>query len=112
VKLIVSPDAAADLDRLRSFLADKNPETAQRAAACLVEAIQSLDTFPDRRRLTGIEGVRELIVPFGGSAYVLRYAHMADTAKSSFFASGMAANSATETYQCPPSSTSTPMRAP
>ena len=26
MKLIVSPDAAADLNRLRAFLADKNPE--------------------------------------------------------------------------------------
>ena len=81
MKLIVSPDAAADLDRLRAFLADKNPEAAQRAAVCLIEAIQSLNTFPDRGRLTGIDGVRELIVPFGSSAYVLRYADMADTSE-------------------------------
>jgi plasmid stabilization system protein ParE len=79
VKLIVSPDAAADLNRLRAFLADKNPDAAQRAATMLIHAIQSLDTFPDRGRPTGIEGVRELIVPFGSSAYVLRYAHLADT---------------------------------
>jgi plasmid stabilization system protein ParE len=79
VKLIVSPNAAADLNRLRAFLTDKNPDAAQRAATSLIRAIQSLDTFPDRGRPIGIEGVRELIVPFGNSAYVLRYAHAADS---------------------------------
>jgi plasmid stabilization system protein ParE len=78
VKLIVSSDAAADLNRLRAFLADKNPDAAQRAAALLMRAMQSLVTFPDRGRPTGIEDVRELIVPFGNSAYVLRYAHLVD----------------------------------
>jgi plasmid stabilization system protein ParE len=79
VKLIVSPGAAADLNRLRAFLAEKNPDAAQRAAASLIRAIRSLDTFPGRGRPTGAEGVRELIVPFASSAYVLRYAHAAGT---------------------------------
>ena len=79
MKLIVSSEAAADLDRLRAFLADKNPDAAQRAATSLIQAIQSLDMFPDRGRPTGIDDVRELIVPFGNSAYVLRYVHLADT---------------------------------
>lgn len=78
MKLIVSPEAASDLNRLRAFLDDKDPDAARRAATALIHAIQSLDTFPDRGRPTGIEGVRELIVPFGNSAYVLRYAHLAD----------------------------------
>jgi plasmid stabilization system protein ParE len=65
-------------NRLRAFLADKNADAAHRAAASLIRAIQSLDTFPDRGRPSGIEGVRELIVPFGNSAYVLRYAHSVD----------------------------------
>lgn len=78
MKLIVSPEAAADLNRLRAFLADKNPDAAQRAAASLIQAIQSLDMFPDRGRPTRTAGVRELIVPFGNSAYVLRYAYLAD----------------------------------
>ncbi len=78
MKLIVSSEAAADLNRLRTFLADKNPHAAQRAAAALINAVQSLDTFPDRGRPTMIEGVRELIVPFGNSAYVLRYVHLLD----------------------------------
>jgi hypothetical protein len=46
LKLIVSIGAAADLDRLRAFLAGENPGAAQRAAAALIGAIQSLDTSP------------------------------------------------------------------
>ncbi len=76
MKLVVSPEAAADLNRLRAFLADKNPDAAGRAVAALVHSIGSLDTFPDRGRPTGVAGVRELIVPFGSSAYVVRYAHL------------------------------------
>jgi toxin ParE1/3/4 len=79
VKLIVSRAAQADLERLQAFLADKNPETAQRVVVVLTRAIQSLDTFPDRGRPSGVPGTRELIVPFGGSAYVMRYAHLPDT---------------------------------
>jgi len=88
VKLIVSRAAAADIERLRAFLKDKNPVTAQRVAAVLTDAIQSLDTFPDRGRPSGTPGARELIVPFGRSAYVLRYAHDAQRARSLFSASG------------------------
>ena len=79
MKLVVRPEAVADLERLRAFLADKNPDAAQRAIAILTDAIQSLDMFPDRGRPTGIADVRELIVPFASSAYVLRYVHIAQS---------------------------------
>jgi plasmid stabilization system protein ParE len=79
VRLIVSPDAVADLDRLRKFLADKNPPAARRAVTAISTAIQSLDTSPDRGRPTPAPSVRELIVPFGRSAYVLRYSHLPDS---------------------------------
>lgn len=79
MRLIVSPDAVADLDRLRRFLADKNPQAAQRAVTVIGTAIQSLDTSPGRGRPTPTPGVRELIVPFGRSGYVLRYSHLPDS---------------------------------
>jgi plasmid stabilization system protein ParE len=74
VKLVVSSAALSDLERLQAFLPDKNPTAAQRAATVLDAAMRSLDAFPERGLLSGIPGVRELIVPFGRSAYVLRYA--------------------------------------
>jgi plasmid stabilization system protein ParE len=74
VRLIVSKDAAADLVRLRDFLVDRNPNAAQRAAAAIVNAIGSLDLFPERGRPSGLGDTRELVVPFGRSAYIVRYA--------------------------------------
>ncbi len=31
--------------------------------------------FPDRGRPSGVSGLRDLIVPFGQSAYVMRFEH-------------------------------------
>jgi plasmid stabilization system protein ParE len=73
MKIIVAQAAAADLARLHDFLADKSPAAANRAAAALIVAIRSLDTFPERGRPFG-SNIRELVVPFGRSGYVLRYA--------------------------------------
>jgi toxin ParE1/3/4 len=73
VRPVVSRAAAADLKRLHAFLADKDAAAARRAVDALIAAIQSLEAFPDRGRSSGIPGARELIVPFGRSAYVLRY---------------------------------------
>jgi plasmid stabilization system protein ParE len=75
VKLVISRAATADLVRLRAFLADKNSAATQRALAGLVDAIDSLAVFPERGRACDAFGLRELIVPFGRSAYVVRFAH-------------------------------------
>jgi plasmid stabilization system protein ParE len=77
VKLIVSRAAVADLVRLRSFLTDKNELAAQKAVAVLDEAMKSLLDLPDRGRPVGESGARDLIVPFGRSAYLVRYVHRA-----------------------------------
>jgi toxin ParE1/3/4 len=74
VKLVVSQAAAADLVRLRAFLLERHPQAAQRAVAAIVRAIDSLDVFPERGRPAPVAGMRELVVPFGGSAYVIRFA--------------------------------------
>jgi toxin ParE1/3/4 len=78
VRLIVSPTAQADLERLHDFLADQSPAAARRALDALMRAIQSLDELPDRGRPSRPPGTRELIVPFGRSAYVLRYLHFTE----------------------------------
>jgi plasmid stabilization system protein ParE len=75
VRLIVSRTATLDLERLRSFLDDKNPAAARRLVVTLDNAIRSLTIFPERGRRSGTAGVRELVVPFGRSAYILRYAY-------------------------------------
>jgi plasmid stabilization system protein ParE len=78
VRLVVSPAASNDIARLHDFLA-ATPTAARRAAATLNAAIESLHAFPDRGRpCEEVVGARELVVPFGRSAYVLRYAHLPD----------------------------------
>ena len=79
MKLVVSSAAQSDLERLQVFLRDNSPTAAQRAVAVLDAAMRSLDAFPQRGLLSGVPGVRELIVPFGQSAYVLRYALLSPT---------------------------------
>jgi toxin ParE1/3/4 len=75
VKIVVSKEAIADIARLREFLQEKDPRAAQGAALALRDAIRSLEVFPGRGRVSGLPGVRELVVPFGRSAYLLRYGH-------------------------------------
>jgi DNA-binding transcriptional ArsR family regulator/plasmid stabilization system protein ParE len=65
--------ANRDLARLVDFLADKSPKAALRAADVLDAAITSLDEFSERGRPGPDAGLRELIVPFGVGAYVIRY---------------------------------------
>ena len=75
MKFIVSQAAAADLARLHAFLAGRHPAAADRAVASLISAVQSLAVFPERGRPSGTPDVRELIVPFGQSSYLLRYTY-------------------------------------
>jgi plasmid stabilization system protein ParE len=78
VSVVVSAPAAVDIERLGAFLADKNPDAARRAVAILTRAIDSLTTHPERGRPAGAGGMRELVVPFGQSAYIVRYAYDAN----------------------------------
>jgi toxin ParE1/3/4 len=52
-----------------------NPSAAQRAVAAVAHAIQSLGALPERGRPVRRAGARELIVPFGKSAYIVRYGY-------------------------------------
>jgi plasmid stabilization system protein ParE len=94
VKLIVSRAAAADIERLHAFLTDENETAAQRAVTVLIHAIQSLDTLPDRGRPSRVTGARELIVPFGQSAYIVPMPTMRGGKRLLSCASGTAAKRA------------------
>ena len=70
------PEASEDIDRLHSFLMEdaRNPTAAQKAVLAIDEGIQMLLENP----YLGIAmehnaAYRELYVPFGRNAYVLRY---------------------------------------
>ena len=61
------------MERLHDWLLDKNALAADRLLDVLGEAFESLGETSDRGRPIDAEGLRELIVPFGGSSYVVRY---------------------------------------
>jgi plasmid stabilization system protein ParE len=78
VKLIVSRAATLDIERLYEFLKDKNPAAARRLVVSLDSAVRSLTLFPGRGRPSGAAGARELVVPFGRSAYIVRYVYSSE----------------------------------
>jgi plasmid stabilization system protein ParE len=75
--ILVSEDAALDFERLRNFLEIKSPLAASQAVAAIWTAVQALDEFPHLGAPRGRASVRQLIVRHGASAYVVRYAILA-----------------------------------
>lgn len=68
------PEAEADIDRLYEFLISKNPLAAQKAMLAIEEGIHLLLDNPQIGiEMTARPEYRQLFVPFGKSAYVLRY---------------------------------------
>jgi plasmid stabilization system protein ParE len=74
-QVIYAPGAIRDLQRLRAFLRPKNPIAAERAAATISKAIQTLGQHPQMGRpAENMEPqYRELLIDFGDSGYVTRY---------------------------------------
>ena len=65
--------ARADLLRLRQFLEPHGDALAQRSYDTLFSAARSLAEMPERGHPAARPGYRELVVPFGRGAYVIRY---------------------------------------
>lgn len=74
MKIVFLPEAENDIDRLYKFLEDDSPRAAQKAMLAIDEGIELL---LDNPRLGVPMSARptyhQLFVPFGKSAYVLRY---------------------------------------
>ena len=68
-----TPDAVRDLARLRDFLGPKNAAAAARAAERILLAAATLRETPELGHAVEDEDWRELLVPAGRIAYVLRY---------------------------------------
>jgi plasmid stabilization system protein ParE len=70
-------EAEKELDRLYAFLADEDPGAAREAMTAIAQALTILERFPFscRKAANGRYGtfLRELIVPFGSSGYVLLF---------------------------------------
>ena len=73
MKVFYSPEALGDLQRLREFLASKNPQAARKAAARIIQGVKQLSSFPllgtEVSRAPNPEVVRDLVV----GKYVVRY---------------------------------------
>ncbi len=74
-RLIWSPSALLDVQRLYRFLAPKNPEAAKRAVQAIRQGVKVLEQQPDVGR--PVEDMddefRDWIIDFGDSGYVTRY---------------------------------------
>ena len=66
--------AVADIERLHSFLNKKDNRAASQAAYMISQAATRLETTPRIGRPMPDETTRrELFIPFGSGAYILRY---------------------------------------
>ena len=73
-QVIWLPEALEDTERLRLFLEDKSPKAAARASQVLRDGAKLLASFPEvGRPMSDGTDRRELFLPFGTGAYVLRY---------------------------------------
>ncbi len=76
-RLILTQEATLDLDRLDLFLRPVSPAAADRFQDVIWEALKRLREHPrfGRRWSSALKGdeIREVVVPFGRSAYVVRY---------------------------------------
>jgi plasmid stabilization system protein ParE len=74
MRLVWLPEAQADIQRLYAFLREKSPGAAERAIRAIQLGAQRLLAFPHPgRRMDDETERREVSVPFGAGAYVLRY---------------------------------------
>jgi plasmid stabilization system protein ParE len=61
---------------LRSFLDQNNPDAARRALALIWTAIERLQEFPDLGMPTEDAEIRQIVIRFGASGYIVRYARL------------------------------------
>jgi toxin ParE1/3/4 len=78
--ILLSPDAVEDVERLRTFLDRANPDAARRALALIWTAVERLQEFPALGMPTDDPDIRQIVVRFRTSGYIVRYAILAETA--------------------------------
>ena len=77
--IILSPDAVLDVERVRDFLNNANPEAARRALSLIWTTIERLQEFPALGTPTNDPDIRQIVIRFGSSGYIVRYALIAET---------------------------------
>lgn len=75
-RLIVTEGATVGLRRCQTFLADKSPDSAERAGLAISRRLRLLEDQPGIGRPFGQDAeLRELVIPFGAAGYVALYRH-------------------------------------
>lgn len=69
----LSRDAVEDIERVRAFLDPVNPDAAKRALALIWAAIGKLQDFPALGTPTDDPEIRQIVIRFGASGYIVRY---------------------------------------
>jgi plasmid stabilization system protein ParE len=77
--ILLSRDAVEDVERLRTFLDHANPDAARRALALIWTAVERLQEFPALGMPTEDPDIRQIVVRFGASGYIVRYAILPET---------------------------------
>jgi len=78
--IFLSPDALEDVERVRAFLDQANPGAARRALALIWTTIERLQDFPALGTPTEDPEIRQIVIRFGASGYIVRYAILPETA--------------------------------
>lgn len=74
MKLRWLPAAFQDIERLYEFLVEKDPNAAARAMEVILDGAEILEDMPEiGKPMNDDTSRRELYLPFGAGAYVLRY---------------------------------------
>jgi plasmid stabilization system protein ParE len=76
--ILLSPDAVMDIERLQTFLDERNPDASQRSLATIWDAIGRLQEFPSLGQQTNDTEIRQIVVKFGSSGYIVRYTVLMD----------------------------------
>ncbi|MCK9908218.1 type II toxin-antitoxin system RelE/ParE family toxin [Microbacteriaceae bacterium K1510] len=77
--ILLSEEAAADVERVRYFLDANNPEAAKRALARIFVVLEKLQDFPQLGRPTEDADIRQIVIRFGSAGYIVRYAVLANS---------------------------------
>ena len=74
-RLIWSPNALGDVNRLHNFLKSKNQDSAKRAAQAIRQGVKSLMLHPEIGRPVEVMPTefREWLIDYGTSGYVVLY---------------------------------------
>jgi hypothetical protein len=75
-RLIATEGAVPGMERCRRFLAKKSRHAAIRAAKVIDEKLHVSEMAPDIKcPFEGCLDIRELLIPFGASGYMVPYQH-------------------------------------